>query len=49
MVEFLKIQYRMGKITREQLERLFVFKKITAEEKNVITSGIAESTEETTQ
>jgi len=39
MVEFLKLQYKMGKVTEAQLEHLVANNRITAEEKNLIMQG----------
>lgn len=36
MIEFLKLQYQMGKLTVEQLERLVTVGRITAEDKTLI-------------
>ena len=38
MVEFLKVQYRLGRVTNEQLDMLIVQGKITQEDKEYIMS-----------
>lgn len=38
MVEFLKIQYRLGKVTEEQLNKLILEGKITEDNKEYIMS-----------
>ena len=39
MIEFLKIQYRLGAITEEQLDYLVAENKITEEDKTYIVSA----------
>mgnify|MGYP001770049535 CR=1 FL=1 len=38
MVEFLRVQYRLGRVTGEQLNKLITDGKITEEDKNYIMS-----------
>ena len=41
MVEFLKIQYRLGRVTETQLDKLVADKKITEDDKQYIMSYVA--------
>ena len=41
MIEFLKIQYRLGRVTETQLDKLVTDKNITEEDKNYIMSYVA--------
>ena len=38
MIEFLKIQYRLGRVTKENLDKLIADEKITEEDKIYIMS-----------
>ena len=41
MIEFLKVQYRLGRVTETQLDMLVIQGKITVEDKNYIMSNVA--------
>ena len=38
MIEFLKIQYRLGRVTETQLDKLIIDKKITTNDKQYVMS-----------
>lgn len=38
MIEFLRIQYRLGRVTNEQLDKLIANKTIVEKDKDYITS-----------